>query len=122
MKNNIQKGLTSYILPTLILGTILKILLFLKYINSDVIFQIYLPIWIFGLIACLFGKRVFSSVFVIFAGIGILVEYFLYLGQMEYPTMGPAFANFFILIIGAVIGIILQIKRTKEEKNKHKKI
>lgn len=87
---------------------ILWIFITLNYIAFSVVRAIYLPIYAVIIVAILFRQYLFSYVFTVSAGLGLMVEYLMRSIQ-EFPTMAGAFANTLILILGFVSGIIAQI-------------
>ncbi len=99
----------SFIVTTLILMVILYLFFYLNYIDISVILAIYLPIWIIGVIATLLGKVVFANVTIIFAGIGLISEYLVHTFNKSHPNMSGAFLNSLILLVGLILGVVLQI-------------
>ena len=109
MRRNFKNRIISFIVTTLILMVILYLMFFLKYIDISVILAIYLPIWIIGVIAALLGKDVFANVTIIFAGIGLISEYLVHIFNKSHPNMSGAFLNTLILLVGLIMGVVLQI-------------
>lgn len=114
MSRNFKKRIVSFIVSTLILMVILNLMFFLKYIDISVISAIYLPIWIIGVIAALLGKVVFANVTIIFAGIGLIAEYLVHTFNKSHPNMSGAFLNTLILLVGVIVGVVLQILTTRK--------
>lgn len=109
MKREFGKRILYLIPCTLFLTIVLSFLYFWRYIDVSVILTIYLPIWIIGVIAALFGKIIFGNTVIIFAGVGIIAEYLVHIFNKPYPNMSGAFLNTIILLAGFIVGIVLQI-------------
>ena len=109
MSRNFKNRIVSFIVTTLILIVILYLLFFLKYIDISVILAIYLPIWIIGVIATLLGKVIFANITLIFAGIGFISEYLVHIFNKPHPNMSGAFLNTLILLVGVILGVVIQI-------------
>ena len=109
MKINLKKRIVHFIAPTVFLTMVLSVTCFLRYIDGSVVLAIYLPIWIIGSLATLSGKTIFADVVIIFAGIGLIAEYLIYLSNGFHPNMSGAFLNSTILIVGLILGAMLQI-------------
>ncbi len=114
MIRNFKNKRISFIVTTLILMVILYLMFFLKYIDISVILAIYLPIWIVGVIATLLGKVVFANITIIFAGIGLISEYLVQIFNKSHPNMSGAFLNSLILLVGLILGVVLQILSNKK--------
>lgn len=117
MKDNFKKRAIHIIISTLFFVIILAVFCFLEYIDFSVITAIYLPIWIVGIVTILLGKIVFAEVVLIFTSIGLIVEYIVHIYKQPYPDMSGAFLNTAILIIGLIVGIVLQILSAKKQKD-----
>ncbi|MGI6112550.1 MAG: hypothetical protein ACOYEJ_00335 [Mahellales bacterium] len=117
MSRNFKNRIVSLIVTTLILMVILYLIFFLKYIDISVILAIYLPIWIIGVIAALLGKVVFANVTIIFAGIGLISEYLVHTYNKSHPNMSGALLNTLILLVGVILGVVLQILSTRKTKS-----
>jgi len=115
MKREFGKRIACLIACTLFLTIVLSFLYFWRYIDVSVILTIYLPIWIIGVIAALFGKIIFGNIVIIFAGVGIIAEYLVNLFRGPHPNMSGAFLNTIILLAGFIVGIVLQIWSTSKK-------
>jgi hypothetical protein len=115
-----KKTLIHTIICTLMLFVVLMVFVLLGYIDFSVIRTIYLPIYVVVIAAILFRQYLFSYLFTASACFGLIIEYLIRSSQ-EFPTMGGAFANTLILILGFAIGVIAQImtriRRANEKSN-----
>jgi len=75
-----------------------------------------MPIWIVGVLAALFGKPVFAEIIIIFAGIGLIAEYLIYMSNELHPNISGAFLNALFLMLGLFLGIVLQILSNRKLK------
>lgn len=117
MKRDYGKRIVHFIACTLFITIVLALLYFWRYIDISVIMTIYLPIWIIAMIAALFRKIIFANVVIIFAGVGLIVEYLVHIFNKPYPNMSGAFLNTLILLAGIIVGIMLQISSTRKIKS-----
>jgi len=109
VSRNFKNRIVSFIVTTLILIVILYVMFFLKYIDISVMLDVYLPIWIVGIIATLLGKVIFANITIIFAGIGLISEYLVHIFNKPHPNMSGAFMNTLILLVGIILGVVIQI-------------
>jgi hypothetical protein len=103
-----KKILVHATTSTLILSLVLVLFGMLGYIDFTVIRAIYLPIWLMGILAILLRQYLFSYIFIIAAGLGLVVEYLVHLSQAS-PIMQGAYVNTLIIVLGFIIGVVAQI-------------
>ncbi len=93
-----------------------------KYIDLSVVISIYLPIFIISVLFIILKQYYAGYIFLVSAGIGLLLEYIVSLSHVGRPNMSGAFLNTVVLLFGGVIGITTQIvitkKKVKNFKNK----
>lgn len=87
-----------------------------RYINLSIIVSIYLPIFLIAALAMILGKYYMGHIFIIFAEMGLILEYIISLRNAGKPNMSGAFLNTSILFSGLVIGIIVQIYINRSHK------
>jgi hypothetical protein len=122
VKGSFKNKIVHFIGYTLFLTIVLTLLCFWRYIDISVIMAIYLPIWIIGVVATLFGKIIFADVIMFFAGVGLIAEYLVHISNKPYPNMSGAFFNTSILLAGLIAGIMLQIlyaRKLKKNTSNH---
>lgn len=108
MSTCLKNTLKTYLIVTIVLAAILIYLFVVDYMDLSTVAKIYLPIWIVAFAISLFGGRIFSVVFALFAAMGLLVEYLVHLLQGDRPTMSGAFLNIVFLVLGLLLGVAFQ--------------
>lgn len=93
----------------------LVVMYLLNYIDGKVLFQLYLPILVVGFLAMFFSWIHFTTFFFVLAGIGLWVEYLYSLKRTLGPSMTGAFINIFLLALGLVGGIVLEVLLKKKK-------
>lgn len=79
-----------------------------NYIDLSVVKIIYLPMLAVAIVAIVFRQYAFGYIFTASAGLGLIAEYALHLAR-EYPSMAGAFLNTLIVVLGFIIGIVVQV-------------
>lgn len=108
--------ISLFFIPTLFLGIILGVLCIYNYINLSDIVSVYLPIWLVGMAAALFKKIVFANTFIFLASLGLIGEYIIHILNKPHPNMSGGFLNTLLLVLGLVLGIVLQIFNSRRQK------
>ncbi len=109
MKNNL-KHITIHAIA---FSALLTIMFVINYINLPVVITIYLPIFIIYSLLILFKKQYTGNIFLVSAELGLTVEYIMHLINVDNPNMIGASLNIVILTIGLIVGIIVQIYKSK---------
>lgn len=64
---------------------------------------------------CIYKKVLFSTILLTSATLGLAMEYVLYLTNKPYSNMSGAIFNTSLIVIGFVLGIIIQILYTRSK-------
>ena len=94
------------------------ILLLTGYIDSRVVAQMYLPIFVVTAALLLTSQFCAGHGLWLGAAVGLVVEYGCHLSQGDRPNMGGAFLNMAIMILCAAVGILLQLLVNARKKKK----
>lgn len=116
MGKGIKKRMAGYVISTIYLIIILLTMYSHRYINGKVVLTVYLPIWVIGAVATIFSKKVFADTIVISAGVGLGAEYLVHIYNRHRPNMAGGFLNTLILLLGFILGIVLQILSNRKPK------
>ena len=116
MRKN-KKIMLSLSICSIVFFITILIFIYLKSINFYILRTAYLPIYLIILISILFKQFIFSYIFTSSVVIGLIVEYLIHQQNQTYPNMKGAFSNTAILLIGVVVGIVIQLffKRKKKD-------
>lgn len=95
-------GSTPYIL-------VLGIFCWINYIDLRTINKIYLPILLISAIEILFKKYYVGHIVLLTSEIGLVLDYIVHLSNGAKPNMFGGFLNTFVLAIGFIIGVVIQI-------------
>jgi hypothetical protein len=104
-----RKSMPHIIISSILYFVPMMIFVFLNYIDFSVIRIIYLPIFFIPIIAIIFRQYIFGYIFIISVECGLTAEYIIHLNQRNHPTMAGAFVNTFVICLGFIIGVIVQI-------------
>ena len=85
------------------------IMLLSGYIDSRVILQMYVPIFLVAAVLLLTGQLIAGHGLWFGAALGLAAEYIHHLSRGDKPNMGGMFLNIVILIVCAVGGVLLQL-------------
>ena len=94
------------------------VVLLTGYIDSKVVVQMYLPIFVVTAALLLTSQFCAGHGLWLGAAMGLVVEYVQHLSRGDRPNMGGAFMNMAILILCAVAGILLQLAVNAWKKKK----
>ncbi len=94
---------------------LLTILCVINYIDFSVIITIYLPIFIISALLIIFKKYYIGRIFLVSVELGLTTEYIIHLINSDNPNMSGALLNIVILAIGLIVGIIVQMYKSKNE-------
>ncbi len=92
---------------------ILAIFCMINYIDLSVVFTIYLPIFIISALLIVFKKNYIGHIFLVSAELGLIAEYIFHRINVDSPNFSGAFLNIMILAIGLIVGIIVQVYKSK---------
>jgi hypothetical protein len=104
-----RKTMFHIIINSILYFTTIIIFVFLNYIDFIVVKIIYLPIFFIAIVAILIRQYIFGNIFIISAELGLTLEYIINLSQGYHPNMTGAFVNAFIICLGFIIGVMVQI-------------
>jgi len=93
-------------------------LLLVRYTDSRVTLQMYLPIFVVTAALLLTGQFIAGHGLWLGAALGMAAEYICHLSRGDRPNMGGAFLNMAILILCAVVGVLLQLAVNARKKKK----
>ena len=96
--------------------------LLIGYIDSKVVVQMYLPIFVVTAALLLTGQFFAGHGLWLGAAVGLGVEDIHHLSRGDRPNMGGAFMNIAILILCAAVGLLLQlaVNAIKKKRNQEK--
>lgn len=106
------------ILYLLIYAVILSFFYYVNYIDFTVIRTMYMPILGVSMLAILLDYTLFGQVFLIASLLGLIAEYIIHIKQGLEPTMVGAFTNNTIILLGFIVGFIIQMYMKSKEKEK----
>ncbi len=117
IKNSPKNRARLAILYLMIYAVILSYFYYAKYIDFTVIRTIYMPILGVSMLAILLDYLVFGQVFLAASVLGLAAEFAIHAEQGAKLTMRGAFTNSAILMLGFIVGFILQMYiKTKKGK------
>lgn len=117
-KKNTKYKSKLAILYLLIYTVILYFFYYVNYIDFSVIRTIYMPILGVSMIAILLDYTLFGQVFLIASLLGLIAEYTVHIKQGFEPTIAGAFTNNTIIMLGFIVGFIIQMYMKTKEKGK----
>jgi len=77
-----------------------------------------MPILGVSMLAILLDYTLFGQVFLIASLLGLIAEYTIHIKQGLEPTMVGAFTNNTIILLGFIVGFIIQMYMKSKEKEK----
>ena len=98
------------ILATIPYAALLYVFYLQDYVEILVIAQLYLPIWSCGVCAIRGKKNWVGHVVLFSVELGLISGYVIHVMRPDWPTMAGAYLNVLMLIIGLIVGILLQIR------------
>ncbi len=110
-----KKNIKYIAIDAIVFITLLTILCAVNYIDLSVVITIYLPIFIVSALLIIFKKHHIGHIFLVSAELGLIAEYIIHFINADKPNMSGAFLNIVILTIGLIIGIIVQINKSKNK-------
>lgn len=118
MKKNTKYKSRLAILYLIIYAVVLSYFYYVKYIDFSVVRTVYMPILGVSIIAILLDYVLFGQVFLIASLFGLIAEYTVHIKQGLEPNMLGAFTNNAIIMLGFIVGFIIQMYvKTKEKKH-----
>ncbi len=116
-KNNKYKSKLA-ILYLIIYAVILSYFYYVKYIDFAVIRTMYMPIIGVSILAILLDYVLFGQVFLIASLLGLIAEYTVHIKQGLEPNLVGTFTNNTIIMLGFIVGFVIQMYMKTKEKSK----
>ena len=108
-----KKSIKHIALESIGFIALMTMLCVINYIDLSVVITIYLPIFIILALFIIFKKYYIGHIFLVSAELSLITEYIIHLINADNPNMSGSFLNIMILAIGLIVGIIVQIYKSK---------
>ena len=100
-------------IETVVFIALMTMLCMINYIDLSVVITIYLPIFIISALLIIFKKYYIGHIFLVSAEFGLIAEYIIHQINANNPNMSGAFLNIKILAVGLIVGISVQVYKSK---------
>ena len=108
-----KKSIKHIAIEAIAFIALMTMLCMINYIDLSVVITIYLPIFIISALLIIFKKYYIGHIFLVSAEFGLIAEYIIHQINANNPNMSGAFLNIKILAVGLIVGISVQVYKSK---------